>query len=272
MTVIVDGKKIRDEIRDELKKQIKKIGRLIHLELVYVGEDPVIEKFINLKEKFGESVGVQVSVHQVPKESGEEEIIEKIKGIVEGKPDGIVVQLPLPNTVSAQRILDTVPTFLDVDLLSGISKESFRRGDLSVLPPVVGAIKEICDRYDVSLKEKNIVVIGKGLLVGAPIKKWLDLEGYSVMCLEKGDNLEASLKNADVIISGAGVSKLVLSKYIKEGVVLIDVGTSETNGRIEGDIDPECKEKASLFSPVPGGAGPITVAMLFKNLVTLSQK
>ncbi|MEI6495003.1 MAG: bifunctional 5,10-methylenetetrahydrofolate dehydrogenase/5,10-methenyltetrahydrofolate cyclohydrolase, partial [bacterium] len=193
----------------------------------------------------------------------EEELAEQVQRLADDSGiNGIIVQLPLPKHINASKILNLVPAHKDVDALNA---------DASVLSPVTGAIREILERNNVDLNNKKIVVVGKGKLVGMPTAIWLSQEGYEVEIVDKNTkDLAGVLQDADVIISGAGVAKLIKPEAIKEGVILIDAGTSEDGGALVGDADSACAGKCSLFTPVPGGVGPITVAVIFKNLASLS--
>jgi methylenetetrahydrofolate dehydrogenase (NADP+)/methenyltetrahydrofolate cyclohydrolase len=140
------------------------------------------------------------------------------------------------------------------------------------LPPVVGAIKVIFDENKIEIKGKNIVVVGAGRLVGKPVVTWLINEGGTVTVIdENSKNPQEFTIKADIIISGVGKPKIIKPEMVKEGVVAIDCGTSESSGQVVGDIDPEISKKASILAPVPGGIGPITIAILFKNLFELSK-
>jgi methylenetetrahydrofolate dehydrogenase (NADP+)/methenyltetrahydrofolate cyclohydrolase len=218
---------------------------------------------VALKKKFGEAVGVDVRVMEYDKEITEEELAEQVQRLSDDSGiHGVVVQLPLPKHISAEKILNLVPVRKDVDALNA---------DASVLSPVVGAIKEIFERNNVDLNNKKIVIVGKGKLVGMPTAIWLAQEGYEVEMLDKkNSNLQSELKEMDVIISGAGVPGLITPDMLKPGAVLIDAGTTESAGKLAGDADPACADKCSLFTPVPGGVGSVTVAVIFKNLSSLS--
>ena len=139
-----------------------------------------------------------------------------------------------------------------------------------MLAPVTGAIKEILERLHVSLKDKKIVVVGNGRLVGAPTSAWLTSMGAEVAVLTREDaHIEAYTKDADIIVLGAGKANIVLPDMVKEGVIILDAGTSEAEGEVLGDASLLCAPKAAFFTPVPGGIGPIAVAMIFKNLFSL---
>ena len=190
--------------------------------------------------------------------------------------DAVIVQLPLPVGVDTKSVCDAIPISKDTDVLSSAARAQFEMMDLrnpSFLPPVVGAVAEIFKKYAVDPKGKRAVVIGAGWLVGDPCAKWLAQQGakVEVVTVESGD-LTASLRDADIIISGAGSPHLIKPDMLKQGVVLIDAGTSESDGTIAGDADPSCADKCSLFTPVPGGIGPVSVAKLFENAIMLAEQ
>lgn len=260
--MLVDGKKLADEIKQELK--IKAQGKDLCLVVVWVGEDPVSERYVEKKKKFGLDIGVEVIVYEYSSDILEEDLIEEITKLNDNSNvSGIIIQLPLPKEIDEQKILNLISPDKDVDALGEGSR---------VFPPTIGAIKEILNRNNVELPGKKAVVLGKGKLVGRPAAIWLTQEGANVIVVDSKTSDPASiLKQADIIVSGVGRSGLITPGSIREGVVLIDAGTSEAAGQLKGDADPACADKCSLFTPVPGGVGPLTVVMLFKNLLSLSQ-
>jgi len=261
--MIIDGKALAEQIKQELKIDVR--GKDLRLAVVWVGEDPVSERYVARKKKMGLDIGVEVVVYEYPSLILETDLIEEIKKLaIDEKINGIIVQLPLPLEINEQKILDLIPPEKDVDALGQETR---------VLSPTVGAIKEIFERNKVELAGKRAVVLGKGKLVGRPVAVWLTQAGANVSIIDSKTADPASLlKQADIIVSGVGKSDLLTPDKIKEGVVLIDAGTSESVGQIVGDANPACADKCSLFTPVPGGVGPLTVVMLFKNLVELNSK
>jgi methylenetetrahydrofolate dehydrogenase (NADP+)/methenyltetrahydrofolate cyclohydrolase len=188
--------------------------------------------------------------------------------------DAVVAQLPLPPEVNQDNVLNAIPLHQDADVLSMAAREKFERGDAdALLPPVVAAVREIFEQNSVIMKGKRAVVIGAGFLVGAPCATWLKQQGADVIVVTKELNdLAGSLKEADIIISGTGSPHLIKPEMLKQGIVLIDAGTSESNGELAGDADPACAEVCSIFTPVPGGVGPLAVACLFENVITLIER
>ncbi len=274
-TMRIDGRKIAEDISLELQQEVKKKEKTPCLGIIYVGSNPAIESFISQKEKFAKNIGVETKLFRFPKNISEESLKSEILKILQDiSITGVIIQLPLPQHIPAEEILSLIPPEKDPDLLSSASIEKFEQGESEILPPTLGAIVEIITRNKVLFENKKIVVLGRGRLVGKPLAIWLRHHGVSPKVLGRDtEEKEKDIAKADIIISGIGVPKFIRPEMIRNGVVLIDAGTSEEGGVLSGDIDPACESKASLFTPTPGGVGPITVAILFKNLLSLkSQK
>lgn len=258
--MIIDGRKIASEIKDRLLD----LNIKPRLAVILVGNDPASVVFVKIKQKFGASLGAEVVVYEYESNVGQGELEQIIKRLADDdKTTGIIVQLPLPEHLETDKLLNLIPGHKDVDALGAEAK---------VLSPVVGAVKEILTRGQVMLAGKKAVVVGKGKLVGKPVAVWLAQEGAQVEVADsQTSNLAELLKSADIVVAGAGQPHFIKPTMIKEGVILIDAATSESSGRLAGDADPACAEKCAIFTPVPGGVGPITVAKLFENLFFLSR-
>lgn len=266
MTNIIDGKKIAEKIKGEIKELLVKSKDKASLAIIYVGQNKVIESYVALKQRVGTELGIDVEVLRFGVEASEDEIISAINA-QEKKYSGMIVQLPLPENFKKENILNSVPAGKDVDVLSQDLFKKFSEGKTLKLPPVVAAISDIVREYQIDLEGKKIVIVGRGALVGKPVSAWLARQNlpHEMVDSTSADTLKL-LKEADVIISGAGVPSLIEHSMVKEGSILLDAGTSTSSGRILGDIDSACYVKASLVSPVPGGIGPLTVVNLFKNI------
>jgi methylenetetrahydrofolate dehydrogenase (NADP+)/methenyltetrahydrofolate cyclohydrolase len=198
-----------------------------------------------------------------------DEIIAAIKKAIP-ETDGIIVQLPFPPHIDISAVLKTIPASHDVDAIGSEAEELSNNGTSLVLPPVVGAIAEIIARHNVKVKDKKAVVVGEGRLVGAPAAVWFRQQGADVKTTnKKTEGLAREAREADILVLGAGVPGLIKPDMIREGVSIFDAGSSEDTGKLVGDADPACAAKSALFTPVPGGIGPITVALIFRNLLTL---
>lgn len=257
--MLVDGKKIAAEIAEGLEE------RDITLLVLRVGHDPASASFIRVKRSFAEKVGIKMIIEHLPEKVTNKELLTRIDKANKDKGvNGVIVQLPLPEHIDAKQVLHSINPNKDPDALSV---------NPLVLPPVVAAIEEIVRRYNVDLYFADVAVVGYGQLVGQPVTKWLREAGVEfALITTENKNPEKILRNADVIISGVGKPWLIKLKMIKEGCAIIDAGTSESGGVLKGDVDPACASKCSLFTPVPGGLGPIAVAMLFRNLLALNDR
>lgn len=270
----IRGKEIQREIQERVSKAVSQRGRPLHLVVISAGNDPVIRNFISIKKRFAKDIGVLFSERSFPKNVSLSQLEETLRELNED-PEiaGIIVQLPLPSHLDTDAVLACIAPTKDVDVLSPKTYTMFQKGSSSILPPVAGAIAEICTQHKVIIRGRRVVILGNGRLVGAPAATWFRTQGGQVTVFDKlHPPSPANLKEADIIVCGMGQAGYVKPNMIKEGVVLLDAGTSESHGVIVGDVDPRCEEIASVFTPVPGGIGPITVAMIFRNLVTLNSK
>lgn len=265
----VDGKALQDKITTRIRQELEGLSFTPSLAIIYAGRHPVIDTYVDLKKQMGSDLGIETEVIRLADEAKLTDLRVEIQKVIP-KYQGLIVQLPLPNHIDAGRALDLIPPEVDVDVLSSRSRKRVANNSSPVLPPVVGAIREIIEHYDVNLKDKKVAVVGHGRLVGKPVSAWLTASDIPHIVLEKGDDLER-LADMDIIISGAGVANLITPVKVKRGVVLIDAGTSSVSGETVGDIDLACQQKTSLFATVPGGVGPITVAKLFENLLILAK-
>ena len=265
--MVIDGKAVAESIYQDLAPKFKTLNRSVKLGIVIVGGNPVIASFVRIKERSALRLGIEMPRKDLPESAGEKEIIEAVRELNENA-DAVIVQLPLPKGANINNILAAVPNDKDVDALNPDIPEEKRL----VHAPVALAAVEILERSDVQIKGARAVVVGAGRLVGAP-SAWLLRKlgaNVSVFSLEEGSIND--LKDADIIVSGAGNPGFIKPEHIKDGVALIDGGTSELKKRIAGDADPACAEKTSVFTPVPGGVGPVAVAMIFRNLLDLVEK
>ena len=278
--MIIDGKEIANDIKEKLKREVSARDSAPTLVIVSIGENLVSEKFLSVKKKFAADIGVLVEEKKLDTNVSEDEVVETIS-MSTLKNTGIIVQLPLPKSIDAQKILNAIPPAHDVDVLSEGSFKLYKEGTLPVLPPVVAAMKEILFRHNVFVGNKNVLIVGKGKLVGLPAAIWFERHQSNVTAIDEhvSSPIPYTLV-ADILVLGAGSPHFLKPDMIKEGVVILDAGTStefststsESSGKLLGDADPACAGKSSLFTPVPGGIGPVMVAMLFKNLMEITRQ
>lgn len=273
--ILLDGKKLSQKILEDLKHEIAGKKKKLRLAIIVIGEDPVIKKFIAQKKKTAESVDIDIRIYPFEESITTNELRKRIAEIVhEEKNSGVIVQLPLPAHINTQYILSAVTPEKDVDVLSARALGNVVVGKSPVISPVAGAVKAFFEEYAIEYKDKHILVAGFGNLVGRPIAIWLFGEHATFSVINKDSpNPEKLFREADIIITGVGKPKFITGDMVKEGVVIMDAGTSESEGGLVGDVDfDSVGPKSSFITPVPGGIGPLTVAFLLKNLVTLSKE
>ncbi len=266
--MIVDGRAIADDILAGVTERRVKSERTPTLGIVVAAGDPVIESFVRIKERLANELHIRLVRRDIPEDTTEAAmaIVREMK--YDPSIDGIIVQLPMPHGVDINAVLSEVPMEKDVDGINPFTRESER----VVRAPVAAAIQEILTRHTVSVEGKRVVVVGAGRLVGLPTAALLRELGGNVSLFTLNEGHIEDLKDADVVVLGAGQPHFIKPDQLKRGVVLLDAGTSESAGVIQGDADPACANIASLFTPVPGGIGPIAVAIIFKNLLELSDR
>lgn len=265
--MIIDGRAIAQEVLDEVAQKVAGAARPPRLTIISCAPNFETQKYLTLKQRKANEVGIETNVIELAANSTTNEVTQAIVTAA-AMSDGVVVQLPLPAQIDTDAVLAAIPLSHDVDAVH-------YDGSGEILPPVVGAIAEIARRHDVSFRGKQVMIVGAGRLVGAPAALWADAEGAHITIATKeteAATIASAIATADIIISGAGTPHLLTPNNVKEGVVLFDAGTSEANGVLAGDADPACAEKATLFTPVPGGIGPITIAVLFRNLLRLQRQ
>jgi len=263
--MIVNGRAIAEDIYKELTARRGHLERNPRLGIIVAGHDPVIESFVGIKMRAAKQLGVEVKRLDADKEVNTEQMMTLVQTLTP-QVDAIIVQLPLPKSADVNAVLSTIRDDKDVDALSTAS------GDHLVEAPVARAIVEILSRSKVELTGKRAVVIGAGRLVGAPTAALFKKLGANVSMFTLEEGSIEDLKTADVVVCGAGNPGFIKPEHLKKGAALIDAGASEQAGKVVGDCDPACADVAAVFTPVPGGVGPVAVAMIFKNLFDLMEK
>lgn len=268
--MIIDGKKIADRILSEIKAEVLRLPfRPVFCD-VLVGENPVSRSYVNIKGRKALEVGMDFLPVFLPEHFSQAKLIAEIAKLnLTPNLCGLVVQLPLPENFNEREVLDAVAPELDADCMGEKNQLAFYADQPSLSLPTAGAILEIFKQLGVA-KDKLVAVIGKGELVGRPAAHLLKQSGYLVATADKKtDDLKAFCLKADVIISATGIPGLLTGDMVKPGGIVIDAGTSESGGSIVGDVEKDSVSKvAAYLTPVPGGVGPVTVAVLLSNVLS----
>ncbi len=270
MHKILDGRKIAEKIKRRLKARVIKMKQKPGLAVVYAGSDPASLSYIKAKEKAAKEIGVDFLFYKFPAQVSEKKVVNLISGLNQNKKvSGVIVQLPLPKHLSKNRILNAIVPEKDVDVLSDESRKKFEKGEPAFIPPPAGAVLEFLKIAKKPLEKSLVVVVGRGMLVGEPVAMLLKQRAKRlIVCDRKTKNLSNETKKADILISAAGRPNLIKKEMVKKGAVVIDAGTAKHKGKIVGDVDfANVSPKISYITPVPGGVGPVTVAMLLANVV-----
>ena len=269
---ILDGKALSLEIKNQLKEKIaefkQKYNKEITLAVILVGENPASKIYVNNKIKAAEYVGIKSLSLKLPEDSTQKEVEDLILSLSnDNNIDGILVQLPLPKQLDEDYLLNLIPVSKDVDGFTEINSGKLSQGKDCLLPCTPAGIIELIKSENIKLAGKNAVVIGRSNIVGKPIANLLLKENCTVtVCHSKTNNIGDFAKKADVLVVAIGKPCFVTADMVKDEAVIIDVGINRTENGLKGDVDYELvKDKASFITPVPGGVGPMTIAMLMKN-------
>lgn len=270
--IIADGKAIAQKELSQIKTDPK--GQTFSVAAIWVGNDQTIGRFVEMKKKHTESVGVQMVVFHFDSSDPENNIIDKIKELSENKEiSGIVVELPLPDKFNRDKILNSISKEKDIDVLSASAQEDFYNNSAKLIPPSVGALELLFKEYGINPKGKAAAVFGQSMLIGKPISHYLEQAGAKVFRIDEfTSNPEEFSRQADIIISGVGKPNLIKGNMIKEGSIIVDFGFEKLGDRMFGDIDfDSTASKTSLITPVPGGMGPLVIVSFLKNVVLAKQ-
>ncbi len=271
---IIDGKAISTQIKDEVREKIERDGIKASLAVILVGQDPASTVYVNNKKKACEYCGIESLSYELAESTSEEELLQLIDRLnKDDKVTGILCQLPLPKHINEERIIDAISPSKDVDGFSKLSVGALSVGAKGFVSCTPAGIIELLKRSGIEISGKRCVIMGRSNIVGKPMAMLLLRENGTVtLTHSKTENIREITKTADILVVAVGKPKMVDSSYVKEGAVVIDVGIhrldpEKNNGKkLCGDVDYEDVEKlASAMTPVPGGVGPMTIAMLMYN-------
>lgn len=274
MTQIIDGKQISKQIKDELKDKVSKYkaeGTQISMAVIMVGNDPASAVYVNNKKKACEYIGIRSLSYELPEETTEAELLELIDKLNnDPSVNGILVQLPVPKHIDDNKIIRAISPLKDVDGFHTQNVGSLCIGEKGFISCTPAGIIQLLKRSGIEIAGKECVVIGRSNIVGKPMALLLLQENATVtVCHSKTKDLKEVTKRADILVVAIGKPKMITSEYVKDGAVVIDVGIHRNeNNQLCGDVDyDDVYEKCSYITPVPGGVGPMTIAMLMNNCV-----
>jgi methylenetetrahydrofolate dehydrogenase (NADP+)/methenyltetrahydrofolate cyclohydrolase len=266
---IMDGKALAVRIREEVAAEVAELEGELGLATVLVGDDPASHVYIASKHKAATEAGMHPQDIRLPQDTSEEEVVAQVEALnAEDSVDGILVQLPLPPQVDEARVIRTIAPVKDVDGL-----HPFNAGELfldrpTLAPATPSGVLELLTEYKIPLSGARAVVIGRSELVGKPVAMMLLRQNATVtMCHSRTVDLARHTLDADVLVAAVGVPAVVTADMVKQGAAVVDVGINRTEGGLVGDVAPDAAELAAFITPVPGGVGPMTIAMLLRNTV-----
>ena len=260
--MIIDGKPLAADLLDQVREITQTIPGLV-LSAVVCAPNFETKKYLEMKKSKAATVGITLDVVELPADTSTDQAVAAVLSAA-AESNGVVVQLPLPAHIDKATVLAAVPRPKDPDVFA--YGEKYDR----ILPPVVGAIDVMSLKCGIEWKNKKVVILGKGLLVGKPAARYARKQGASVRVYEEGTLDPSSLKTAEIIVSGTGQPHFITKEMVSPGVVIFDAGTSEDGGVLVGDVHPDVAAVAAFVTPVPGGIGPLTIAYLLKNLTLLA--
>ena len=278
MAKIIDGKIISASVKERVKAEVsalKEKGITVGLAVIIVGEDPASKVYVSNKKKACENLGIISEEYALPENTTNEELLALIEEL-NNKPsiNGILCQLPLPRHLDEKLIINSIDPEKDVDAFHPFNVGKIMIGDFYFLPCTPAGVMEMLKYENIEVEGKTCVVIGRSNIVGKPMNMLLlHQNGTVTVCHSKTKNLKEICRNADILVAAVGRPKFVTEDMVKKGAVVIDVGINRVDGKLCGDVDfDNVKNKVSAITPVPGGVGPMTIAMLMQNTLTAAKK
>lgn len=279
MATIIDGKQLAKKIRANLRiecEELKKQGIIPKLAVIMVGDNPASKVYVKNKSRVCNEVGIEYQEYLLPENATQKELLELIKRLnKDKKTNGILLQSPLPQHLNINEAFKTITYLKDVDGFTPASVGKLCIGEDTFISCTPYGVIKMFEEYNIDLKGKNVVILGRSNIVGKPlIQCCLQKDATVTVCHSKTKNLSEYTKKADVIISAIGKAKFLTEDMVKDGVVIIDVGINrQDDGKLVGDVDFEnVSKKASYITPVPGGVGPMTIAMLMNNVIKATKE
>ena len=275
MTAVrIDGKELALKVRAQVAEDVKAFGEPVCLATILVGDDPASHVYVGSKHKASHEAGIDSRDHRFPEGTDEQVVLDLVDELnADADVDGILVQLPLPPHMDEPKVLRAVDPDKDVDGFHVLNAGRLYLGEPFLVPATPSGVMVMLAEYGVELKGKEAVVIGRSEIVGKPLAMLLLAEHATVtICHSRTVDLASHARRADVLVAAVGRPGIVTADMVKPGATVIDVGVNRTpEGKLVGDVDPAVWEVAGLMTPVPGGVGPMTIAMLLRNTLTAAQ-
>ena len=265
---IIDGKQVASKILEDVEKRVKTIKETPGLAIVLVGDNPASQIYVGFKEKRSKAIGFYCERYNLDKNTSQDDVLKLVNELNQNnKIHGMIVQLPLPEHIDENLIIDSILPHKDADGFTPVNLGNLVNDNNMLLPATARACLELIKSTGMKIKGKNAVIVGRSNIVGKPTALMLLQENAtSTICHSKTKNLKEHTKNADILVVACGKADLITKDMVKKGAVVIDVGINKVNGKVVGDVDYEnVKEVAGFITPVPGGVGPMTIAMLLDN-------
>lgn len=267
---IMDGKKLRDKILDEVKNRIKFKNLELKLAIILVGDNDASKIYVRNKEKACIYTGIKCDKYLLDGKASEEEVLNLIDNLNnDNSVTGIILQSPVPSHIDFDKCAGTIKYYKDVDGFTKNNIYNLYMNKEGLVPCTVKGIIRLLDEYKIDIEGKHVVIVGRGNIVGKPLTNaMLNRNATVTVCHSKTKNLEDICKSADILISAVGKPNLITKEMIKDGAIVIDVGISRVDNKVVGDTCfYDIKDKCTFITPVPGGVGPMTVAMIMENLL-----
>ena len=274
MTAVrIDGKTVAEKVRAQVGQDVAAFGGPVCLATILVGDDPASHIYVGKKHDAAAEAGIETRDHRFPEATSESEVLETLEELnADDAVDGILVQLPLPAHVDEARVIAAIEPDKDVDGLHPLNSGRLFLGEPLHVPATPSGVMVMLEEYGVALEGKEAVVIGRSELAGKPMAMLLLAANATVtVCHSRTVDLAAHARRADILVAAVGVPGIVVPDMVKPGAAVVDIGVNRTESGIVGDVDPGVAEVAGHLTPVPGGVGPMTIAMLLRNTLTAAQ-
>ncbi len=268
MSTLLDGKKLSNKINAETKEKISKLNNIPHLVAIQVGENPESDLYLKHKAKKAKEIGIMFTLLTFDKTIDQMKLMSKIHELNQNSNvDGIMVQLPLPEHIDTELISQTIAPWKDVDGFHPLNKGLLDINRSELIPPTAQGVIELLDEYNISLKGKLATIVGLGEIAGKPLSKlFINNNATVIMCNKETKNIAELTRQADIVVAAVGYKELIKEDAVKENAIVINIGITKDEEGIHGDVEFEkIKEKSSFITPITGGTGPMTVALLMRN-------